>query len=204
MLITIDGPSASGKTSAAQLVAQKLGIPYLSSGLLYRAVTLIGLLENIPATELESVLPEHNLKLMLPSNQIWLDGRDISEALHSLEVDSSVSAVAIQPGVRAYVNKVLREVQPPFVIDGRDMGSIVFPEATHKFYLTATPEVRARRRTPERSAAFDTVLAEIIRRDQADALQSAPAKNALILDTTYLNLPGVVATILETLGQNRL
>ncbi len=198
-IITIDGPSASGKTSVARLVAQRLGIPYLSSGLLYRAVALMCLLENVSAEEIETRLAQHRLELQPTPTQnlVFLDGHEVSEALHSLEVDQVVSAVAVRPAIREYVNQVLRRIPPPFVVDGRDMGSTVFPQARYKFYLTATPEVRAQRRVPERGAAFDTVLSEIIRRDEADKHQSAPARDAIILDTSYLDLDGVVQRVLE-------
>ncbi len=202
-IITIDGPSASGKTSVAKLVAQRLGIPYISSGLLYRAVALLCLLENVSAEKIEERLRKYHLRLepTPDSNHVLLDGHDVTEALHSLEVDQIVSAVAVRPAIRDYVNEVLRKIPPPFVIDGRDMGSTVFPQAHHKFYLTASPEVRARRRVPERDAAFDTVLAEIIRRDQADQKQSVPAKDAIILDTSHLDLDGVVRRVLEHLNE---
>ncbi|MBO1435943.1 (d)CMP kinase [Meiothermus sp. CFH 77666] len=198
-IITIDGPSASGKTSVAKLVAQRLGIPYISSGLLYRAVALMCLLENVSAEEIEQKLGKYRLELKPTPTQnlVFLDGHEVSEALHSLEVDQIVSAVAVRPAIRQYVNDVLRRIPPPFVVDGRDMGSTVFPQAQHKFYLTASPEVRARRRVPERDAAFETVLAEIIRRDQADHQQSAPARDAIILDTSHLDLDGVVRAVLE-------
>ncbi|MFC6920757.1 (d)CMP kinase [Meiothermus taiwanensis] len=198
-IITIDGPSASGKTSVAQRVAQHLGIPYISSGLLYRAVALMCLLENVSAEEVETRLAKHRLELQPTPTQnlVFLDGREVSKALHSLEVDQVVSAVAVRPAIREYVNQVLRQIPPPFVVDGRDMGSTVFPQARYKFYLTANPEVRAQRRVPERGAAFDTVLTEIIRRDEADKRQSAPAKDAIILDTSYLDLDGVVQRVLE-------
>lgn len=198
-IITIDGPSASGKTSVAKRVAQRLGIPYISSGLLYRAVALMCLLENISAEEIEGHLQKHRLELKPTPTQnlVFLDGHEVSEALHNLEVDQMVSAVAVRPAIREYVNQVLRQITPPFVVDGRDMGSTVFPQARYKFYLTARPEVRAQRRAPERSAAFDTVLAEIIRRDEADQRQSAPAKDAIILDTSHLDLDEVVKRVLE-------
>lgn len=197
-IVTIDGPSASGKTSVAKLVAGRLGVPYLSSGLLYRAVALMCLLENASAEEIEGRLGKYRLELRPTpeSNHIYLDGRDVTESLHSLEVDSVVSAIAQQPKVREYVNAVLRRIPGPFVIDGRDMGSTVFPQAQHKFYLTASPEVRAQRRVPERDAAYDTVLSEILRRDEADKEQSAPAKDAVLLDTSHLNLDGVVRAVL--------
>lgn len=198
-IITIDGPSASGKTSVAKLVAQRLGIPYISSGLLYRAVALMCLLENVSAEEIETRLAKHRLELQPTATQnlVFLDGHEVSEALHSLEVDQVVSAVAVRPAIREYVNQVLRQIPPPFVVDGRDMGSTVFPQARYKFYLTANPEVRAQRRVPERGAAFDTVLAEIIRRDEADKRQSAPARDAILLDTSHLDLDGVVQKVLE-------
>lgn len=197
-IITIDGPSASGKTSVAKLVAQRLGMPYISSGLLYRAVALMCLLESVSTEEIEERLGKYRLELKPTSTQnlVFLNGHEISEALHSLEVDQIVSAVAVRPAIREYVNEVLREIPPPFVVDGRDMGSAVFPQAHHKFYLTASPEVRARRRVPERNAAFDTVLVEILRRDQADQKQSVPAKDAIVLDTSHLDLDGVVQTVL--------
>ncbi len=202
-IITIDGPSASGKTSVAKLVAQRLGIPYISSGLLYRAVALICLLENASAEEVEERLEKHRLELRpTPDhNHILLDGHDVTEALHSLEVDQIVSAVAVRPVIRRYVNEVLRNIPPPFVVDGRDMGSTVFPKAGYKFYLTASPKVRALRRVPERDATFETVLSEILRRDEADQQQSAPAKDAIILDTSHLDLDGVVREVLKRLNQ---
>ncbi|GEM84011.1 (d)CMP kinase [Meiothermus hypogaeus] len=201
-IITIDGPSASGKTSVAKLVAQRLGIPYISSGLLYRAVALMCLLENVSAEEIEGRLEKYRLELRPTPTQnlVFLDGHEVSKALHSLEVDQIVSAVAVRPAIREYVNNVLRKIPPPFVVDGRDMGSTVFPQARYKFYLTASPEVRAKRRVPERDAAYETVLAEIIRRDQADQKQSAPARDAIILDTSHLDLDGVVRAVLKHLA----
>lgn len=198
-IITIDGPSASGKTSVAKLLAQRLGVPYISSGLLYRAVALMCLLENVNSEEIEDRLGKYHLELRPTpeENHVLLDGRDVTTSLHSLEVDSVVSAVAKQPRVREYVNSVLRGLSGPFVIDGRDMGSTVFPQAEHKFYLTASPEVRAARRVPERDAAYETVLAEILRRDAADAAQSTPARDAVLLDTSHLDLDGVVRAVLE-------
>ncbi|RMH55007.1 MAG: (d)CMP kinase [Deinococcus-Thermus bacterium] len=201
LIITIDGPSASGKTSVARRVAERLGIPYVSSGLLYRAVALLGLREGASPEEIEAHLERHHLELRPTpkENRVYLDGEEVSAALHSLEVDRRVSAVAQRPSVRAYVNQVLRQIPPPFVVDGRDMGSVVFPQARHKFYLTAQPEVRARRRVSEREADFRTILGDILRRDAADQKQSAPAPDAVVLDTSRLGLEEVVEAVLEHL-----
>jgi cytidylate kinase len=197
-IITIDGPSASGKTSVARLVAKRLGIPYVSSGLLYRAVTFLALQERLSPGAVQSVLDSHRIELIPKpgTNLIYLDGKDITKALHTLEIDGLVSPIAQLPSIRAHVNAILQRIPAPFVIDGRDMGSAVFPQARHKFYLTAPPELRARRRMTEREAEYEQVLAEIVRRDGADAVQSVPAPDAVQIDTAELNLEAVVNKVL--------
>lgn len=197
--ITIDGPSASGKTSVARLVAKRLGIPYISSGLLYRAVTYLALQKRLSPGAVQHLLDQHRIELVPRpgDNLIYLDGKDITKGLHTLEVDGLVSPIAQLPTIRSYINATLQRIPPPFVIDGRDMGSAVFPEARYKFYLTAPPEVRAKRRMAEREAEYEQVLAEIIRRDQADAAQSVPAYDAIEIDTTDLDLEGVVGKIVD-------
>jgi cytidylate kinase len=127
------------------------------------------------------------------------DGEDLTPFLHTLEVDRVVSEVARHPGVRAWVNARLREVPPPFVAEGRDMGTAVFPHAPHKFYLTASPEVRARRRAKERPETYEAVLKDLLERDEKDKAQSAPAPDALVLDTSGMTLDEVVAWVLERL-----
>lgn len=201
-IITIDGPSASGKSSVAQRVAAALGLPYVSSGLLYRGATYqvqrYGVNPEDEAAIL-AMLEAHPLQL-LPrpeGNRLLAEGADITEHLHTREVDRAVSAVSRHKRVRQYVYQRLRELRPPFVIEGRDMGSTVFPDAAQKFYLTARPQVRALRRVPERDTEYATVLAEILRRDQADQAQLAPAPDAVIVDTSEMGLEEVVQTILE-------
>jgi len=201
-IVTIDGPSASGKSSVAKKVAAALRLPYISSGLLYRGVTYQAMHYQVsPDNEaaLLAMLADHPIELIPhpEGNRLLAEGEDVTEYLHTDQVDAKVSAVSRHKGVRAYVYHSLRKLSPPFVVEGRDMGSTVFPDAEHKFYLTASPEVRALRRVPERSAEFQTVLAEIIRRDQADKAQSAPAPDAIILDTSDLDLDGVVQKVLQ-------
>jgi cytidylate kinase len=201
-VITIDGPSASGKSSVARRVAAELGLPYVSSGLIYRGVTHQVKRYGIDPDDEAAIvrmLGQHPVQLVpLPEgNRLLAEGQDVSEQMHTLEIDQAVSAVARHPEVRAYVYRSLRALQPPFVVEGRDMGSTVFPDAALKFYLTATPEVRARRRVGEREADYATVLAELIRRDAADAKQIPPAPDAIIIDTSELGLEEVVQAILE-------
>ncbi|RIH86245.1 Cytidylate kinase [Calidithermus terrae] len=201
-VITIDGPSASGKSSVARRVAAGLGLPYVSSGLIYRGVTYqVGRYGVDPQDEaaILHLLSHHPIQLVpLPEgNRMLAEGQDVTAHMHTLEIDQAVSAVARHPEVRAYVYRSLRALQPPFVVEGRDMGSTVFPDAALKFYLTAAPEVRARRRVGERDADYATVLADLLRRDAADAKQIPPAPDAIIIDTSAMGLEEVVNTILE-------
>jgi cytidylate kinase len=201
-VITIDGPSASGKSSVARRVAAELGLPYVSSGLIYRGVTYQVRRYGVDPDDgaaIVRMLGQHPIQLLpLPEgNRLLAEGQDVSAHMHTLEIDQAVSAVARHPEVRAYVYRSLRTLPPPFVVEGRDMGSTVFPDAALKFYLTATPEVRARRRVGEREADYATVLAELIRRDSADAKQIPPAPDAVVIDTSEMGLEEVVQAILE-------
>ena len=200
-IVTIDGPSPSGKSSVARRVAAALGVPYLSSGLLYRAAAFLALRAGVdPGDEegLLALLEGLGVRLLAQAegNRVLADGEDLTPFLHTPEVDRVVSAVARLPGVRAWVNRRLKEVPPPFVAEGRDMGTAVFPEAAHKFYLTASPEVRAWRRAWERPQAYEEVLRDLLRRDERDKAQSAPAPDALVLDTGGMTLDEVVAWVL--------
>ena len=200
-VITIDGPAASGKSSVAQRVAAAMGIPYVSSGLLYRAAAYLVLREVVPAEDEAAVmtlLSRHRLRLE-PGNQVWCDDQEISAALHSDIIDAVVSVVSRHPSLRRWTNDRLRELRGPFVIDGRDMGTAVFPDAAFKFYLTAEAQVRALRRRPERNGSLREVVAALERRDLLDARQLRPAADAYWVDTTALTLDEVVAKVLACL-----
>ncbi len=177
-IVTIDGPSASGKSSVARRVAEALGVPYLSSGLLYRAAAFLALRAGVdPGDEagLLGLLRRFQVRLVPGrENRVLADGEDLTPFLHTLEVDRVVSEVARLPGVRAWVNQRLKEVPPPFVAEGRDMGTAVFPQAPHKFYLTARPEVRAKRRAKERPQAYEATLQDLLRRDEKDRAKAPP------------------------------
>lgn len=205
-IVTIDGPSASGKSSVAKRVAEALGVPYLSSGLLYRAAAHLALRGGVELGDEEGVLrllKGFSIRL-LPKpegNRVVVEGaseqEDLTPYLHTPEVDRVVSLVARHPGVRSWVNERLKEVPPPFVAEGRDMGRVVFPEAPHKFYLTARPEVRAKRRTAERPQVYQEVLEDLLRRDELDRAQSLPAPEAIVIDTSEMSLEEVVARVLS-------
>jgi CMP/dCMP kinase len=203
-VITFDGPAASGKSSVAQRVALALGIPFVSSGLLYRAATHLVERSGTDAGDQAAVLAllgAHRVELRpdVTGNDVLVDGVPVTVELHTDRVDAVVSTVAGHPQVRAWVSEQLRRVPPPFVIDGRDMGSVVFPRARHKFYLTASAEERARRRVGERAADLAAVAAAIARRDLGDARQLAPAADAVHVDTDGLDLDQVVARVLASI-----
>ncbi|WP_164973378.1 (d)CMP kinase [Deinococcus metallilatus] len=204
MIVTIDGVAASGKSSVASGVARALGVPYVSSGLLYRAATLLALEAGAPlegARALLTHLRAHPLRLeALPGgNRLWAGERELTDELHSTRVDQGVSAVAALPEVRAWVDAQLRALPEPFVAEGRDMGTNVFPHADAKFYLTASPRVRAERRAQERPEDVPAIEAALIERDRRDRVQSAPAPDARVIDTGPLSLEGVIGTILAAL-----
>jgi CMP/dCMP kinase len=203
-VVTFDGPAASGKSSVAARVGEALHLPVVSSGLLYRAATLLGERAGVDLDDADAIvatLRAHAVDLMPfhGGNRVRIDGDDVTAALHTDEVDAAVSAVARHELVRAWVSERLRAMAPPFVIDGRDMGTVVFPRARHKFYLTASPEVRATRRVGERAADLERVAAAIRRRDALDAVQLVPAPDAERIDTDRLSLDEVVAVVLARL-----
>lgn len=200
LIITIDGPAASGKSSVAMRVAKRLGIAYVSSGLLYRAATHLALsaacdLENEEA--LAALLAEHRIRLEPApgGNRVIVNGRDDTEQLATERVDAAVSLVAKHPRVREWVTERLRELTGSFVIDGRDMGTAVFPHAAAKFYLTADPEVRAARRAGERPSEAGVIAEQLRRRDALDAKQLAPAEDAIMIDSSRLTIEEVVETL---------
>lgn len=204
MIVTIDGVAASGKSSVASGVARALGIPYVSSGLLYRAATLLGQdagLDLNMTAPLLACLREHPLRLepLAEGNRVWQGQRDLTPDLHSSAVDRGVSVVAAQAEVRTWVDDQLRALTPPFVAEGRDMGTNVFPHAPAKFYLTASPRVRAQRRSRERPEDVAAIEAALVQRDALDTAQSAPAPDACVIDTGPLTLEQVIAAITSQL-----
>jgi cytidylate kinase len=208
-VITLDGPAASGKSSVARRVGQALGIPSVSSGLLYRAATHVVVAAAVDADNPAAILQalaQHAVRLEpgMHGDRLWLDGEDATASVQSHAIDREVSRVARHPGVRAWVGERLREMPAPFVIDGRDMGSVVFPHAAHKFYLDAAPEVRAARRVSERSADLAEVAAAIRQRDTLDAHQLRPAADAIHVDTGPLTLDEVVAWVLSRIRDQSL
>jgi CMP/dCMP kinase len=204
-VITIDGLAASGKSSVAQGVAKALNVPYVSSGLLYRAVTYAALNHQINLeheAEIVQMLELNNLMLEPKNdgNQVFLNGQNISEQCHSSLVDANVSVVALHQKVRSWVNTNIRALKTPFVAEGRDMGAVVFTDAKVKLFLTASSNVRAKRRTLERPEEFENIKRMIDARDAKDAVNSVAAQDAIVIDTDHLNLEEVIAASLNAIA----
>lgn len=199
MVIAIDGPAASGKSSTAQWVAQRLGLRHVDSGSLYRALTAATLRDTSPEEEWtgERVAGHGGRVSLKPDKNAFIaliDGEPCDEELRGGGVTSQVSRVASMPEVRAWVNEQVRlaAVSNSVVVDGRDIGTVVFPEALLKIFLVADPWERARRRLTQRLGRrpTDDEVAEetdlLVQRDAKDATQTVQAKDAVLLDTTYL------------------
>lgn len=196
MLIAIDGPAGAGKSTVARAVARKLGFTYLDSGAMYRCVALLAL--DAPEQEPPALARGAQIDLGV---RVILDGRDVSDAIRAPEVSEAASRIAADPGVReALVGKQRALIAlGDWVAEGRDIGTVVAPEAELKIFLTASPEERARRRAVELGVEPQTVLAEQTLRDERDATREhsplAAAPGAVMLDTSGLTIDQVVERI---------
>jgi len=207
-VIAIDGPSASGKGTVAQAVAGALGFHYLNSGALYRTVAYLALASGADL-EKESILADIalNLNANFNSDSVVLEGRNVTDAIRSEAVGTAASRIAALPGVRRALLERQRAFRRPpgLVADGRDMGTVVFPDAALKIYLTATPEERAERRYKQlmakgMGASMAALLQDIIGRDARDGKRAtAPlrkAEDAVLIDTTGVPAADAVARVL--------
>lgn len=200
-IVTVDGGAASGKSAVSKQVAKFLGVPYISTGLFYRALAVLALRHGLDVSQQSEVAQfmdgRFQLRAGVEDNRVFWDGEDLTSELHTSAVDACVSVIAQHPQVRDWVTRVMQSMQRPFVAEGRDMGTAVFPNAQMKFYLTASPEVRARRRSAERPEDIQSTLVALLDRDRQDALQSRPADDARVIDTSELSLEEVVRQILS-------
>jgi cytidylate kinase len=203
-VIAIDGPAGSGKSTVARRLAEHLGLDYLDTGAMYRAVTFAALRRGIdpedtgPVAELARVVD-----LDVTTDHVRVDGVDATIEIRGPEVSRAVSLVAANPGVRAELVRRQREwayERAGGVLEGRDIGTVVFPDAVLKVYLNARPEVRAERRAAEVSELdYETVAADMARRDafdqgrQADPLRLAD--DAIVLDTSDMTIDEIVAEL---------
>jgi cytidylate kinase len=208
-VIAIDGPTASGKGTIAERVARALGFHYLDSGALYRLVAWRAMQRNVDAADAAALVRlAASMDPIFADGRIELDGLDVTEAIRREEVSRAASLVAVHPGVRQALLELQRARRraPGLVADGRDMGTVVFPDATLKVYLTASVEARAERRHKQLiekgfPANIATLSQELRARDARDAGRTAsplkPAEDAYQLDSSGLTIEEVVALVLD-------
>lgn len=208
-VIAIDGPSASGKGTVAQLVAEKLGFHYLDSGALYRIVAYAAQQKNLAWDDAEALgrLAE-SLSISFKNGEIYLNDRMITEAVRSEDISRGASEVAIHPQVRQALFNLQQSFRksPGLVADGRDMGSVIFTDAKLKIFLTATVEIRADRRYKQPIASkypttYDKVLLDLQARDYRDSQRRASpliqTPDAILLDTTQRSIQQAVDFVLN-------
>ncbi|MFZ0041300.1 MAG: (d)CMP kinase, partial [Solirubrobacteraceae bacterium] len=206
MVVAIDGPAGAGKSTVARAVARELGFTYLDSGALYRTVALAALHRQAAPDEVAELALTAEIEL---GDRVLLDGRDVTSAIRAPEVSEAASRVAAIPAVREATTARQRKLLTAgdWVAEGRDIGTVVAPDAEVKIFLTASPEVRAQRRATELGTDAATVLADQTIRDQRDLqrehspLRAAP--DAVEVDTSDLTLPEVVHRIVELVSSRR-
>lgn len=216
-VVTIDGPSGTGKGSAAHALAIKLGWHYLDSGAIYRVVAFACKEHGIESSDIDGILKtaEDIHVDFINRHGEWrveLGGVDVTAKLRAEKIGSMASKISVHKPVRAALLAVQRNFQQPpgLITDGRDMGTVVFPDATVKVYMEASPEVRAKRRYLQLkdkgiSVNIDEIYRDLIERDRRDrervASPTRPAKDAVVIDTTELSEQEVVAAVLELINQ---
>jgi cytidylate kinase len=215
MIVTIDGPAGSGKSTAARALAERIGFAFLDTGAMYRAVALEALARGLDLDDFEAVAQlARKMTIEALGPVVRVDGRDVTAAIRTPDVTSAASRVAAIPDVRAALVRMQRKAAEGLdvVSEGRDQGTVVFPDAECKFYVTAAPEVRARRRLLELQEAgeqisFEDLLRQIVERDTRDKTREAAplraADDAIRIDTSDLSQDEAVSRM-ETIVRERM
>ncbi|MCM3881791.1 MAG: (d)CMP kinase [Vicinamibacterales bacterium] len=214
LIIAIDGPSGAGKGTVARAVAQRLGYRHLDTGAMYRAVAWKALQDGLDlADEAAVAVVAERAALEIGPGRVQIDGTDVTAAIRTPQIDRAAAAAARLPRVRAALVKRQRQAgeQGSIVMEGRDIGTVVFPDADVKIYLDASSEERARRRAADpshgvgRHAALADVESELKARDYSDSTRAtsplAEAKDAVHLDTTGLSIEQTVGAVMEIVGE---
>jgi cytidylate kinase len=204
VIVAIDGPAGAGKSTVGRAVAARLGLQYLDTGAMYRAVTFAALRRGIdPADEVDVASLAAAIEMTLDGSAVIVDGVDATVEIRGREVTAAVSAVAANSQVRAELVRRQRSWVAEHgggVVEGRDIGSVVFPDATLKLYVTASPRVRAERRVAEIGGNVDDVEASIIERDRKDSTRAdsplMESSDAIVVDTTGSSVDEVVNQVL--------
>jgi cytidylate kinase len=215
MIVTIDGPAGTGKSTVARRLAERLGFEFLNTGAMYRAVALACLERQVPLDDAERVgaVPAL-LRMTFRANRLWLNDRDVSEAIRTPVVTDAASLVASNPQVRARLVELQRQAAEGvnLVTEGRDQGTVVFPHAECKFFLTASAEERARRRQRDlaergQHVALEDILADQSLRDQRDETRACgplkPADDAVLIDSSRLTADEVLQQMAALVERRR-
>ena len=215
-VVAIDGPAGSGKSTVSRIAAERLGFTYLDTGAMYRALTLRAIKSGISLEDekrVEQVVASANLEF--ENGFVLLNGTDVTKEIRSNQVTRHVPTVAAYPSVRAVMlvkQRLLADNSAGIVMEGRDIGTVVFPDARWKFYLDAKPEVRAKRRQKElelqgKEREFGAVLEDILKRDKEDSeRQTAPlrrASDAILIDTSELSINETVEKIITEIESKK-
>ena len=205
MVIAIDGPAGAGKSTVARAAAERLGFTYLDSGAMYRAVALAVMERGDDASPAE-IAGALDIEL---GDRVLVDGRDVTDAIRTPAVSEAASQISSDIGVRMALVRKQQEIlrEGDWVAEGRDIGTVVCPQAQVKVFLTASPEVRAQRRAEELGADYETVLDQQLQRDERDERREhsplIPANDAVPVDTTELDLGGVLGQIMTLVVEAR-
>ncbi len=215
MIVTIDGPAGTGKSTAARRLAERLGFEFLNTGAMYRAVALTCLEREIPPHDLSAVAATaRSIGIQFRDQKLWLDGRDVTTTIREARVTEVASLVASNPEVRSHLVVLQQRCAHgvSLVTEGRDQGTVVFPHAECKIYLTASAEERTRRRQRELEAQGqqvdrETLLSEILLRDERDETRECapmrPADDAVIVDTSDLSADEVLEQLVRLVEERR-
>lgn len=211
LIVAIDGPAGAGKSTVAKALAERLGIEYLDTGAMYRAVTWAALRDDVDLHDVAAIgaLAE-SVGIELTSDSVRVGEHDVTSAIRSTEVTAAVSIVAANSRVRSEMRNRQRqwgEQRGGGVIEGRDIGTVVFPDATLKLFLTASPRLRAERRVAQNGGDIDTIERSIIERDRLDSTRTdsplAESSDAILVDTSHRSVEEVVESILGLLESRR-
>ena len=206
-IVAIDGPAGAGKSTIARSLASRLGVQYLDTGAMYRAVTAEALKTSISLDDSSAVgALARDCDLHVGLDLVTINGRDVTKEIRTPEVTSAVSIVAAHSSVRSEMRRRQREwgdARGGGVIEGRDIGTVVFPDATLKVFLTASPRVRAERRVAQAGGDVDQVEASITERDRLDSTRPdsplAESSDAVVVDTSHSSIDDVVDRIIALL-----